>query len=160
MIPKERDGLIEKYKDGYKQIVNALKGVTEEELDFSREQGKWSSREIVHHVADSETTAAIRFRRLLVEFQPYIGGYDQDDFARKLHYSKRPIEPALKAIEGARATTAQLLDLMTEHDWKRSGEHSESGTYSTETWLGIYAAHAHNHAEQIRKNRAAFRERK
>jgi hypothetical protein len=158
MTREERAKLIAKYKDGYKQIVHAIEGITELELDFRRERGKWTCREIIHHLADSEMTAAIRIRRLLVEFQPFIGGYDQDEFARKLQYSRRPIEPALKAIEGARTTTSQLLDLMSEEEWSRSGEHSESGSYSCDIWLGIYAAHAHNHADQIRRNRAAYKE--
>ena len=114
----------------------------------------------MHHLADSEMTSAIRLRRLLVENQPYIHGYDQDKFAEKLHYSQRPIEPALKAVEGAISTTAQLLDLMSEDDWKRAGEHSETGPYSAETWLQIYAVHAQTHAEQIRESRAAFKEGK
>jgi len=160
MTPDERTVLIRKYKEGYQQVVDALRGISEEALDFQRAHGKWSAREIVHHLADSETTSAIRIRKLLVEEQPLIQGYDQDEFARKLHYSKRPMEPALKAFEAARATTAQLLDLMSEADWKRPGEHSESGPYSAETWLSIYAAHAHNHADQIRQNRSVYKERR
>ncbi len=38
---------------------------------------------------------------------------------------------------------------MSDEDWSRCGWHSESGLYSAETWLRIYADHAHNHAEQI-----------
>ena len=159
MTPDQRAVFIKKYKEGYAQVADALRGISEAELDFRRAPGKWSAREIVHHLADSETTSAIRIRKMLVEHSPYIQGYDQDEFARKLHYSKRPVEPALRALEAARATTAQLLDLMSEADWKRMGEHSESGPYSAETWLSIYAAHAHNHADQIRQNRSACKER-
>jgi uncharacterized damage-inducible protein DinB len=160
MTSQERAALIKQYKDGYKQVADALRDISDAEWDFKRAPGKWSAREIVHHLADSETNSAIRLRKLLVENQPYIQGYDQDEFAQKLQYAKRPVEPALKAFEAARATTAQLLDLMTEKDWKRGGEHSESGPYSTETWLSIYAPHAHNHADQIRKSRSAFKEKK
>jgi hypothetical protein len=160
MTAGERAALISKYKDGIKVVTDALKGISEKELDHSRAPGKWSSREIVHHLADSETTSANRLRRLLVEHQPYIQGYDQEEFARKLHYSKRPIAGAIKAFESARETTAELLQLMSEDDWKRTGEHSESGPYSVEKWLEIYAAHAHNHADQIRQNRAAYKENK
>ncbi|MBI4472780.1 MAG: DinB family protein [Acidobacteria bacterium] len=159
MGPEERAVLIEKYKEGYKQVIDALKGVSVEELDFRRAPGKWTAREIVHHLADSESQSAIRLRRLLAEHQHYIQGYDQDEFTKRLHYSKRPIEPALAAFEAARATTAQLFEFMTEEDWKRTGEHSDSGPYSVETWLGIYAVHAHNHADQIRQNRSAFKEK-
>jgi hypothetical protein len=160
MTPKERSDLIKEYKDGSRQVADALKGISEQELDFHRASGKWSAREIVHHLADSETNSAIRLRKLIVEMNPYIQGFDQDEFAKKLQYAKRPIEPALKAFEAARQTTSQILDLMKEEDWKRMGEHSEIGPYSPEKWLEIYAAHARDHAEQIRQSRAAFRERK
>ena len=160
MTPQERAALIKQYKEGYRQVAEAISGISEQELDFRRAPGKWSAREIVHHLADSETTSAIRLRRLLVEFNPYIQAYDQDEFAKKLQYSKRPVGPALKALDAAIETTSQVLDLMTADDWKRSGEHAEMGPYSTEIWLQVYAAHARNHADQIRQNRAAFKERK
>jgi hypothetical protein len=44
---------------------------------------------------------------------------------------------------------------MTEEEWVREGTHSESGRYSCETWLEIYAVHAHEHADQIRRARDA-----
>ena len=157
MTSQERGALINQYRDGYKHVNDALHGISEKELDFRRAPGKWSVREIVHHLADSEMTSAIRLRRLLVEHHPYIQGYDQDEFAKKLHYSERPIEPALRALEAARAVTTEIFHLMKDEDWQRTGEHSDSGPYSPEIWLTIYAVHAHNHAEQIRQNRAAYR---
>ena len=160
MTQRERAALIKDYKNGCRQVADALKGISEQELDFHRASGKWSAREIVHHLADSEMNGAIRIRKLLVEMNPYVQGYDQDEFAKKLQYSKRPIEPAIKAFEAARETTVEILDRLTEEDWKRMGEHSEIGPYSVEKWLEIYAAHAHNHADQIRQSRAAFKERK
>jgi hypothetical protein len=90
-------------------------------------------------------------RKLLVEDNPVIEGYDQDQFAEKLHYNDRDMAPALEAFRAARATTSQLIDVMTEDDWKRSGVHTESGPYSIEKWLTIYADHAHNHAAQIQR---------
>jgi hypothetical protein len=160
MTPTERAALIGDYKNGCREVADALKGISEKELDFHRASGKWSAREIVHHLADSEMTSAIRLRKLLVEMNPYIQAYDQDEFAKRLQYSKRPIEPAIKAFEAARETTGEILDRMTEDDWKRAGEHSDMGPYSAETWLEIYAAHARNHADQIRQSRAVFKERK
>jgi hypothetical protein len=118
--------------------------------------GKWSAAEIVHHLADSETTSALRFRRLLVEDHPLIQGYDQDEYAAKLHYNQRDLTPSLAAFRFARETTAQLIDLMSENDWHREGTHSESGSYTMEDWLRIYAAHAHNHAAQIGRLREAL----
>ncbi len=115
----------------------------------------WSVREIVHHLADSEMTSAIRLRRLLAEENPFIQGYNEEEFARRLYYRQRPIETSLAALRAARESTVTILDCMSEADWQRAGTHSESGPYSTETWLEIYAAHAHDHAAQIQRARKA-----
>ena len=152
----ERQKLIDQYKAGYDEVSQNVAGFPADSLTAHPIAGKWSAAEIVHHLADSETTSALRLRRLLVEDHPLIQGYDQEQYAAKLHYNARDIAPALEAFRYARATTGQLLDLMTEEDWKRAGTHSESGSYTTEDWLQIYAAHAHNHAGQIGRLREAL----
>jgi hypothetical protein len=92
----------------------------------------------------------------LAEERAVIIGYDQDEYAKRLKYNERDMAPALEAFRSARATTAQIINFMTEDDWKREGEHTESGRYTPEHWLEIYAAHAHNHASQIRRLREAL----
>jgi DinB superfamily len=149
-----RKELVNQYKDGYRVVTEALEKISDRELDARPEPGKWSVREIVHHLADSEMTSAIRLRRLIAEERPAISGYDEEEFARRLHYD-RPIESSLEAIHAARRSTADLLDRLTETEWKREGTHTESGRYTVENWLEIYARHAHNHAEQIRQARAS-----
>jgi hypothetical protein len=101
-------------------------------------------------------TSAIRLRRLIAEDRPLIQGYDQDEFARRLFYD-RPIHASLEALRSARETTVQILERMTEAQWGREGTHSESGRYTVQRWLEIYAQHAHDHADQIRRARAAAR---
>jgi hypothetical protein len=147
---EERDRLIEKYNDGYAEVEGALRGFPADALRAHPIHGKWSACEIVHHLADSETISGIRLRRLLIEDNAEIQGYDQDEYAVRLKYNERDIAPALQAFKSARETTGQLLSLMTDDDWRREGKHSESGRYTVEDWLRIYAAHAHNHAGQIR----------
>jgi hypothetical protein len=151
MDSEQRGKLIKQYREGHRVVVDALKDVTEEELDRSA-NGEWTPRQIAHHLADSEMMSAMRFRRLLVEEAPVIQGYDEAEFARKLT-SNRPIAPSLEAMRWARETSAQLLERMSEEDWLRRGTHSESGPYSVEDWLTIYANHAHDHAAQIRRSR-------
>jgi hypothetical protein len=153
MDDQERRRLIAQYKDGYRAVVEALQGITKEQLD-AKVLDKWSAREIVHHLADSEMTSAIRLRRLLVEDRPTIVGYDQDEFARRLYYD-RPHEKSLEAFRYARESTAEILERLTADQWLREGTHSEEGHYSVETWLQIYAPHAHRHAQQIREARDA-----
>jgi DinB superfamily len=155
MTSQERQELMARYEDGYNQVADSLKSFPKDSLTAHPIPGKWSAVEIVHHLADSETTSALRLRRLLVEDHPLIQGYDQEAFAARLNYNNRDMAPALEAFRSARATTVQLFDLMSEDDWQREGTHSESGAYTPEDWLKIYAAHAHNHADQIRRLRDA-----
>lgn len=153
MDATSRQALIDQYRDGYDAVVAALQGITETELDRRPAPDAWTPREIVHHLADSEMTSAIRVRRLLAEDHPLIQGYDEPEFARNLHYD-RPIDTSLEALRAARRCTASLLATLGESEWLREGTHSESGRYSVEIWLGNYARHAHDHADQIRRARA------
>jgi hypothetical protein len=151
MEPDRRRELVEQYRAGYDAIAAALAGLDDAALDRRPADGGWTAREVVHHTADSEMTSAIRLRRLIAEDDPSIVGYDGDEFARRLRYGERAIEPALAAIAAARATTAQILDGLSDADWQRTGTHSESGKYSVEHWLEIYAVHCDDHADQIRR---------
>jgi hypothetical protein len=151
MDAERRGLLIERYRSGPGVIAAAVAGLDDAALDTRPADGGWTPREVVHHTADSEMTSAIRLRRLIAEDDPLIVGYDGDEFARRLHYADRPIEPAPAAIESARSTTAQILERLTDDEWQRTGTHSESGSYGVERWLEIYADHCHDHADQIQQ---------
>lgn len=156
MEVQRRAELIQQYKDGYQMIVEALDGISEQELDTREGEDEWSPREVVHHLADSEMTSAVRLRLLIVEDSPHIVGYDQEEFARRLYYD-RPIDASLAAFKAARASTAELLDRMSEAEWAKAGTHGESGPYAVTSWLEIYAQHSVEHADQIQRARAAVR---
>jgi len=154
VLAEERKKLVELYRDGYAAVAEALLKITPEELDFKPGPGKWSVRDIIHHLADSEMTAAVRLRLLLAEDRPTIQGYDQDEYARRLYYD-RPHETSLELFRVARTSTAEILDRLTPAEWVREGTHTEAGPYGIESWLKTYSGHAHKHARQIRVARDA-----
>jgi hypothetical protein len=154
MNAAEREDLIDQYEDGFAAVSAALEAITDAELEAREAPGEWSPREIVHHLADSEMTSALRLRLLIAQDAPTLLGYDQEAFVRHL-YPDRPIAPSLAAFEAARAATAPILRRLSEEQWRRAGMHSESGRYTVEDWLRIYGVHAHDHADQIRRARAA-----
>ena len=151
-----RKKLVARYKEGYRAVADALAGATDAELDARPAPGKWSAREIIHHLADSEMTSAVRMRNVIATDNVAIVGYDQEVFAKRLYYD-RPIAASLAAFKAARDATAELLDRLTDAEWKREGTHTEHGRYGMDTWLTIYSAHAHDHADQIRRARASAR---
>ena len=154
MDETERRALIDRLRTGTADVEAALAGITDAELD--RRPGdpeSWTARQVAHHLADSEAMAYIRLRRLVAEDAPLIAGYDEPEWARRLHYD-RPIGPSVAVLGAVRAASLQLLEALTPEEWARAGTHSESGAYGVETWLAIYADHAHDHADQIRSVRA------
>lgn len=159
MTVAERAELITRYKQGYAEVVAALDDTTPAELDYKPAKTEWSAREVIHHLADSEMIAAVRLRRILVEGEAQLWPYDPDELAGRLTYAERPIESAMALFQGVRACTAELLDRMTDADWAKADMPTPTGEYSTARWLRVYGQHAHEHAEQIRANRAAFRQR-
>jgi len=149
MTREDRQKLIDQYSDGYRVVAEALTGIDDEQLDARPGPGRWTAREVVHHLADSEMTAAIRLRLLLAVDNPPIQGFDQEQFAKRLFYD-RPIAASLDAFKAARTATGEILRCMTDADWQRPGSHTEhKGSYTPERWLEIYGPHAHRHAEQI-----------
>ena len=146
-----RTELLDRYREGPDVLEASVAGLSDADLDRPAPDGGWSPREVVHHTADSEIMAAVRLRRLLAEDDPVIHAYDEAEFARRLAYTVRPIGPSLAAVRSARETSAAILEHMDDQAWARTGTHTESGPYSVGRWLEIYAAHCHDHADQIRR---------
>ena len=149
----QRTALIVTYRAGVAAVDAALAGITAAELDRQPPGDDWTARQIVHHLADSETMSYIRLRRLIAEDDPLIAGYDEPVWARRLHYD-RPIDASVAVLRAVRAASLELIERLTDDEWARTGRHSESGAYSVEAWLEIYAAHPREHADQIRRARA------
>jgi hypothetical protein len=151
---QRRTELIERYRAGVDEVEAALAGADDPELDAVPPDGGWTARMVIHHLADSESNSYVRVRTLLAEDDAFIRGYDEERFAERLHYD-RPTEASLAVFRAVRASTAELLDQLADADWNRVGTHGESGAYSMDDWLEIYAAHAFDHADQIRRARSA-----
>jgi hypothetical protein len=156
MTKDERERLIERYAAGADEVTRSLDGFPAEAMATRPIAGKWSAREIVHHLGDSESISGARLRLLLVEEHPVIHGYDEARFAVVLRYNERDHRPSLDLFRNVRAVTTALLRTLGDADWSRQGWHSDLGLYTTGRWLEIYAAHAHNHAAQIRRLKDAL----
>ena len=148
----ERSQLLDRYRGGYAAVEAALADISDDELDRPGPDGGWSARQVAHHLADSEATAFVRLRRLIAEDEPTIVGYDEPEYARRLHY-ERPVGSSLAVLAAVRTASLELLESLTPAEWDRGGTHSESGPYSVDDWLRIETNHSHDHAAQIRTAR-------
>ncbi|HZB72578.1 MAG TPA: DinB family protein, partial [Acidimicrobiales bacterium] len=115
-----RTALLDRYRAGYDEVVAALAGIDDAGLDARPSPEEWTAREVVHHLADSEMTSALRLRKLLAEDSPRIEPYDEAAYVRRLPYD-RPIEASLEAFRGARSSTASILERLPDPSWTRGG---------------------------------------
>jgi DinB superfamily len=153
----ERQRLIQQYADGPSRLRTAFDAVPVEARQWRPAPGEWSAHEVICHCADSETQAASRIRVLVSEKDAIIVGYDQDAWARDFDYHRQPLDLAFAVVNAVRANTAALLHRLPEDAWQKEGRHTESGRYTAENWLRIYAEHLEVHARQIESNMAAWR---
>jgi hypothetical protein len=157
LTPAERASLIDQYADGSRRLRAALATVPKEAVQWRPKAGEWSAHEVVVHCSDSETQSASRIRVVLSEKDPMILGYDEAQWARDFDYHAHPIDVALVTVDAVRANTAALLRRLPNAAWSKVGRHTESGRYTAEDWLTIYADHLENHARQIEANVARWK---
>jgi DinB superfamily len=156
LAPSERERLIEQYAAGPARLRAAFAAVPDPVRQWRPAPNEWSAHEVVCHCADSETNASLRIRYLVAERAPLSVGYDQEVWARCFDYHAHPVDTALATVEAVRANTVPVLRALPEAAWSAEGRHTESGRYSAEDWLRIYAEHLELHARQIEQNLAAW----
>jgi len=156
----EIEELLERFRRGPELVAVALIGAAGSELDYAPKPGAWSVRQIMAHLADSETVAAYRLRRILAEANPVIMAYDQDAWAAKLDYTRRKPSQALESFRRTRMENYELLKGLPLEAFQRTANHSERGRLTLLDLVRTYADHAEAHARQLQQTRQAFKSAK
>jgi len=152
--------LLERFRRGPEVLAMVLTGVFGEEEDFILAPGKWSVRQIVAHVADSELVGAHRMRLVAAEDNPPLAAFDQDAWVRNLDYARRKPKQSLETFRRIRAENYELLKALPPEAFERSGTHSENGPVTLRELVEGYVEHAENHARQLQQIREAYKEAK
>lgn len=148
--------LIDEYLKGPKLLRDAVAGMTREQLTARPIAGKWSTLEVVAHLADFEPVYGDRMKRILAEDEPTLFGGDPDKFAAKLAYHARDLETELCLIDCVRKQMTAILRTVSEADFQRMGRHSEAGPLSLRTFLERITSHIPHHLPFIAEKRKAL----
>jgi len=160
MNDEERSQKLEEYGRGYDHLLEALAGIPRESWDFKPAPTEWSVHEIIVHMADSESMAALRARKLIVEPGSTLMGYEEARWADALGYLKQDAEDALQIIKLARQTTYRLLKTLPPEVFGHSVHHPEQAEpYTFDLWLTIYARHIPDHVDQMNRAYEAWKEK-
>ena len=138
------------YEVATQKFIDAASSFPTGDLDKPKNDG-WNARQVIHHLADSESQSCARLRRLIAEPGTTIQGYDENKWANSttLGYKELPIEASLALFKASRESSLQLIKRLTPELLKNAGVHTESGEYTVQKWLDTYTRHPQEHAEQL-----------
>jgi len=136
-------------------VRRTLAGLSEDQLSSPEASGKWSMRQVVRHLADSDLVWGYRLRMVLAHDRPPLTGYDQDLWAERLGYDRADVEQALQELAILRRSNLGLLAAASDEDRQRVGVHLERGEESVEHMVRMYAGHDLLHLQQLDRIRAA-----
>jgi hypothetical protein len=152
--------LLERFRRGPELVAVVLTGVFGEEEDFTPAPGKWSARQIVAHLADSELVGAHRMRQVLAEEDPTLIAFDQDAWASHLDYARRKPKQSLETFRRLRAENCELLKGLPESAFERAGSHTKRGPMTLRRLVEHHAEHAESHARQLQALREDYKQAK
>jgi hypothetical protein len=155
LTPTQRKELIEKMRQLPDQIDAAVRGLNDSQLDTPYGPGKWTPRQVVHHLADSHMNAIVRMKLVLTEDKPTLKGYNQDDWAKFDDAAKLPVQSSLAIIRGVHERLVHMLNHTKEADFQRLAIHSERGDLSLDDLVLTYGRHGEKHCGHINGLRSA-----
>jgi uncharacterized damage-inducible protein DinB len=130
------------------QLKEAVKNLSEEQLDTAYRPGGWTIRQVVHHLADSHINSYTRFKLALTEDNPTIKPYREDKWA-ELPDSTLPVEISLTLLEALHSRWVTLLRSLQPSDLEKTFIHPDSGVNTVGVTIGLYAWHGRHHLAHI-----------
>jgi hypothetical protein len=109
---REIEEALRLYETGPDALEAALYGITEEELNSKIRSDGWTLREVVHHIADAESTWMTLVKIITISPSTRFSHAwhpGNKGISRALNYAKRPVEPALALFRATRQHVAQML---------------------------------------------------
>lgn len=147
---------LSKYREGPAQLRAAVQGMSREQVLARPVPGKWSTLEVLCHLADFEPIYADRMKRVISHDNPQLLAADENLFARHLHYQDRDAEEELRLIETTRSAMARILEKLSPEQFARSGTHNERGPVSLEVLVQWAGNHIPHHVPFILEKRKAL----
>ena len=155
----EQEQALKTFRQGSALLEDALRGATEDETTYVPAPGKWTIRQLVRHVADTEIVVGMRLRQIIAEDLPTLVPFDQDAWAAKLGYEQADAFDSLARFRSLRDDTSRVLGRLAAEAFERVGVHPERGSKSLLDWVKLFGGHVETHAKQISGIREAWKSR-
>ncbi len=140
---------IRDFEEAPSLLRNAVKGLTDEQLNTTYRPGGWTIKQVVHHLPDSHMNSYIRFKLALTEDNPAVKPYDENLWAQLADSINTPVPVSLDLFDSLHKRFVTLLKSMTLEDYGKTFLHPKNGLVSLGKTLGIYAWHGKHHVAHI-----------
>ena len=153
MSKEELQALASEYQAATEVFLAAYAKLDPADLGKVKSDG-WNPRQVIHHLADSESQSCARLKRLVAEPGTTIQGYDENKWAQSatLGYLVLPIENSLELFKSSRAASLEIIKRLKPEQLSNSGTHTESGAYDLRKWFSSYINHPKDHTNQLLAN--------
>lgn len=132
------------------KIKQAVKGLSDEQLNTQYRDGGWTIRQVVHHVVDSHINSYTRFKLALTEDNPEIRPYDEAIWAELPEAKTGPVELSIPLLEALHKRWVVMLKNIPDQQFERKLYHPGSKTEMTiASLLHLYAWHCDHHLAHI-----------
>src|SRR5262249_4428305 len=148
--------LIEEYLAATQTLRQAVAGMSREQAQARPVPGRWSTLEVVCHLADFDPIIADRMKRVIAEDRPALLGADENRFAHALAYHKRDVTEDLEIIARTRRQMPRTLRRLPDDALARVGVHNERGPRPLEQLLTGASGHIQHHVKFIIEKRQAL----
>src|SRR6266850_6799642 len=108
------------------RMREAVRGLSDAQLDTPYRPGGWTLRQVVHHVPDSHMNAFVRLKLALTEDNPTVKPYDEKAFAG-LADQRLPVDVSLALLEALHVRWVAVLTSLAPRQFERPLYHPEIG---------------------------------
>jgi hypothetical protein len=148
VTPAARAEWIETLAAAPARFRDAVRGLSDDQLDTPYRPDGWTPRQVIHHVADSHMNSFIRFRLALTEDEPAVTAYDEAKWAL-IQDAKLPVDVSLQLIESLHHRMVVMLRSLSNEQFARKFRHPQAGVLDLNSNLALYAWHSRHHEAHI-----------
>ena len=132
------------------ETVALLECVAEAKAEQAYGAGKWTLKEVVLHMSDTERVFGYRMLRIARGDTTPLPGFEQDEWVPHSCANARPMSSLVLEFAAVRAATLALMDSLPAEAWVRKGTAS-GHTISARALAYIAAGHERHHVAIIRE---------
>ncbi len=146
----QEDNIVQLLESQLEIVVNLLRDLPEEKGLYRYADGKWSLKEVIGHISDTERIMSYRLLRVARGDATPLAGFDENDYVQGAFFDSSKLEDLLEDFSNVRRSTISLLRGLSEEALSRKGIANNS-VISARALAYILVGHQMHHLTVIQE---------